>query len=283
MPDKYGVDKSLNSMAGLSAYENGGPGSGNFGHAGRPGKRGGSGSGSGISKAITTQKKFQDQAKIVQEDIEDRIGQKVKKGEEYTALDEASKSRFKEFHGEDGTEYTYDKENGMITETNPETGDQEVVTKKAKTLYGTKAYKAIDESHKKAREQDEKTAAEDRKQISSELDDFAGFGGYSRRDGLKTISDSLTNLTTDIKAAKEQVKRLKDASDSRKRQDRATTLTRLGEAEKAIKEADRLLKDKDFIKGVGDSKKTLIEMAKTELKRGQKTLSDYYDKLDKGQ
>ena len=111
---------------------NGGAGSGNFGHAGRPGERGGSSSGgSGISKAVATQKKFQDQAKIVQEDIEDRIGQKVKKGEEYTALDEASKSRFKEFHGEDGTEYTYDKENGMITKTNPETGDQEVVTKKS--------------------------------------------------------------------------------------------------------------------------------------------------------
>ena len=120
----------LNEIADFNTFYNGGPGSGNFGHAGRPGERGGSSSGgSGISKAVATQKKFQDQAKIVREDIEDRIGQKVKKGEEYTALDEASKSRFKEFHGEDGTEYTYDKENGMITKTNPETGDQEVVTK----------------------------------------------------------------------------------------------------------------------------------------------------------
>ena len=134
LPSRYGIDKNMNSMAGLSAYENGGKGSGNFGHAGRPGERGGSSaSGSGISKAVATQKKFQDQAKIVREDIEDRIGQKVKKGEEYTALDEASKSRFKEFHGEDGTEYTYDKGNGMITKTNPETGDQEVVTKQKDT------------------------------------------------------------------------------------------------------------------------------------------------------
>lgn len=131
LPSKYGIDKNINSMAGLSAYENGGKGSGNFGHSGRPGEVGGSSSGglSGISKAITSQKKFQDKAKIVQEDIEDRIGQKVKKGEEYTALDEASSSRFKYFHGEDGTEYTYDKENGLITKTNPKTGDQEVVTK----------------------------------------------------------------------------------------------------------------------------------------------------------
>lgn len=50
LPSKYGIEKSLNSMAGLSAYENGGPGSGNFGHAGRPGQRGGSGKGTGASK-----------------------------------------------------------------------------------------------------------------------------------------------------------------------------------------------------------------------------------------
>ena len=131
LPSKYGIDKKINSMEGLSAYENGGKGSGNFGHGGRPGKVGGSSSGglSGVSKAIAGSKKNIDQAKIVQEDIEDRIGQKIKKGEEYTALDEASTSRFKYFHGEDGTEYTYDKGNGMITKTNPKTGDQEVVTK----------------------------------------------------------------------------------------------------------------------------------------------------------
>lgn len=131
LPSKYGIDKNINSMEGLSAYENGGKGSGNFGHSGRPGEVGGSSSGglSGISKAIASSKKNIDQAKIVQEDIEDRIGQKVKKGEEYTALDEAASSRYKEFHGEDGTEYTYDKVNGMITKTNPETGDQEVVIK----------------------------------------------------------------------------------------------------------------------------------------------------------
>lgn len=42
LPSKYGIDKNMNSMEGLSAYENGGKGSGNFGHAGRPGERGGS-------------------------------------------------------------------------------------------------------------------------------------------------------------------------------------------------------------------------------------------------
>lgn len=45
LPNKYGIDKKINSMEGLSAYENGGKGSGNFGHAGRPGKKGGSSSG----------------------------------------------------------------------------------------------------------------------------------------------------------------------------------------------------------------------------------------------
>lgn len=48
LPGKYNIDKKLNSMAGLSAYENGGKGSGNFGHAGRPGLVGGSGDGTGI-------------------------------------------------------------------------------------------------------------------------------------------------------------------------------------------------------------------------------------------
>ena len=42
LPSRYGVEKKMNSMAGLSAYENGGPGSGNFGHSGRPGEIGGS-------------------------------------------------------------------------------------------------------------------------------------------------------------------------------------------------------------------------------------------------
>ena len=42
LPSKYGIDKKINSMDGLSAYENGGQGSGNFGHAGRPGEVGGS-------------------------------------------------------------------------------------------------------------------------------------------------------------------------------------------------------------------------------------------------
>lgn len=49
LPSNYGIEKNRNSMAGLSAYENGGPGSGNFGHAGRPGKRGGSGKGGAVS------------------------------------------------------------------------------------------------------------------------------------------------------------------------------------------------------------------------------------------
>jgi len=48
LPQRYGVDKKINSMEGLSAYENGGKGSGNFGHEGRPGLVGGSG-GRGVS------------------------------------------------------------------------------------------------------------------------------------------------------------------------------------------------------------------------------------------
>lgn len=49
LPERYGVDKKINSMEGLSAYENGGKGSGNFGHEGRPGYVGGSGRGVGAA------------------------------------------------------------------------------------------------------------------------------------------------------------------------------------------------------------------------------------------
>lgn len=50
LPSSYGIEKNRNSLEGLRAYENGGKGSGNFGHAGRPGERGGSGRGQGGGK-----------------------------------------------------------------------------------------------------------------------------------------------------------------------------------------------------------------------------------------
>ena len=42
LPSSYGIEKNMNSLEGLKAYENGGKGSGNWGHAGRPGEVGGS-------------------------------------------------------------------------------------------------------------------------------------------------------------------------------------------------------------------------------------------------
>lgn len=42
LPSSYGIEKNRNSLEGLKAYENGGKGSGNWGHAGRPGEVGGS-------------------------------------------------------------------------------------------------------------------------------------------------------------------------------------------------------------------------------------------------
>lgn len=67
LPSRYRIDKKINSMEGLSAYENGGKGSGNFGHAGRPGKRGGSGSGTGGIKMPERAKDPHDWFKTVQE------------------------------------------------------------------------------------------------------------------------------------------------------------------------------------------------------------------------
>ena len=97
LPSKYGIDKNINSMAGLSAYENGGKGSGNFGHSGRPGERGGSGSGQGSMKMperaedshdwFKSVKEVQDDYKARKDEIEknaDEIYQKIfETGESY--------------------------------------------------------------------------------------------------------------------------------------------------------------------------------------------------------
>ena len=53
-------------MEGLSAYENGGPGSGNFGHSGRPGRVGGSGDGEGFMEDPRMSKSFAKQLEKVQ-------------------------------------------------------------------------------------------------------------------------------------------------------------------------------------------------------------------------
>ena len=47
IPSSYNIDKKINSFAEMGVLENGGKGSGNFGHAGRPGEVGGSGDGTG--------------------------------------------------------------------------------------------------------------------------------------------------------------------------------------------------------------------------------------------
>lgn len=249
LPSRYGIDKKMNSMEGLSAYENGGKGSGNFGHAGRPGEIGGSSSGGGayvpkhqkesrirdaIAKSIMSQKKLQDQAKIVQEDIEDRIGQKVKEGEEYTALDEAMKSRFKYFHGEDGTEYTYDKGNGMITKTNPKTGDQEVVTKQKKDYGSEKSGVSSRDGH----------------QIASEFAD---------------LSAELETARTNLKMLKEDKgKAYKDLSGRTRFMDRSSEISR------SLHYAETLGKSK-----LSKETKKLVKEMESELK----TIKKEYDKL----
>ena len=254
MPSKYGVDKKINSMAGLSAYENGGKGSGNFGHAGRPGEVGGSGKGTGASsgsgyvpkhkkdmrireailKSITGQKELQDRAKVVQEDIEDRIGQKVKEGEEYTALDEALKERFKYFHGEDGTEYTYDKGNGMITKTNPKTGDQEVVTKQKKD-YGSEK------------------------------------SGVSKRDG-SGIGNEFADLTAELETARTNLKMLKEDKGKAYKDlsGRTRFMDRSAEISRSLHYAQLLGKSR-----VSRETKQLLKEMESELR----SIRDEYDKL----
>ncbi len=254
MPSRYGIDKKINSMAGLSAYENGGKGSGNFGHAGRPGEVGGSGKGTGASsgsgyvpkhkkdmrireailKSITGQKELQDRAKVVQEDIEDRIGQKVKEGEEYTALDEALKERFKFFHGEDGTEYTYDKGNGMITKTNPKTGDQEVVTKQKKD-YGSEK------------------------------------SGVSKRDG-SGIGNEFADLTAELETARTNLKMLKEDKGKAYKDlsGRTRFMDRSAEISRSLHYAQLLGKSR-----VSKETKQLLKEMESELR----SIRDEYDKL----
>lgn len=204
---------------------NGGKGSGNFGHAGRPGEVGGSSTSGGsytpkhkkdqrirtaIEKSIASQKKLQDEAKIVREDIETRIGQKMAEGEEYSALDAAYKARFKTFHGEDGTEYTYDKETGMITTFDSETGEEVVVTRKQ----SEEAYKTGDTYER----------ASTRKANVEKIDKIIGSEKIKQTDDKKNDDANYKKLQSDISKIKkilsteksrenfgqEEVRKLKD-------------------------------------------------------------------------
>ena len=257
-----------NSTDGAETLLNGGKGSGNWGHAGRPGEIGGSASGGSsgkirvhegsreteyyyaedgdrvlasgktpeeaLAKAIAGSKKNIDQAKIVQEDIEDRIGQKVKKGEEYSALDEASTSRFKYFHGEDGTEYTYDKGNGMITKTNPKTGDQEVVTKQ-------------------------------KKDYSSER------RGVSARDG-SGIGNEFADLSSELETARTNLKMLKEDKGKAYKDlsGRLRFMDRSAEISRSLHYAQLLRKGR-----LSKETKKLVKEMESELK----SIRDEYDKL----
>ncbi len=73
LPSRYGIDKNINSMEGLSAYENGGKGSGNFGHAGRPGEVGGSSSEGEIGGKYEKRKDY----KAEQKGVEVRDGHSI--------------------------------------------------------------------------------------------------------------------------------------------------------------------------------------------------------------
>lgn len=93
IPSKYGIDKKINSMEGMSAYENGGKGSGNFGHAGRPGKVGGSGNGETSS----------DRTKEESKDVEAKGGDgkkygKYSRSKTYTHRNDVSSSRWVNHH-----------------------------------------------------------------------------------------------------------------------------------------------------------------------------------------
>ena len=240
----------LNEIADFDTFYNGGKGSGNFGHSGRPGKVGGSGKGQGSAKTSLTE----DEKKVREGETwttsmsdEELAKEATKKGDELAQLERLDKRKKQT---------------------------------KQDILWASATKRLYEDTIKHREKAREEAAAEKRGQISSELDDFAEFGGRSRRDDLKTISAQLTNLTADIKSARRTVEKLKETPRERKYQDRMTTLTRLGETISAIDRADYLLREKDFLKGIGDSKKTLIESAKKELERGKKTLSDYYEKMD---
>lgn len=106
IPQRYGIEKKLNSIEGMRAYErventgtkessldekevNGGKGSGNFGHAGRPGEVGGSGKGEGVGSSEDTadlreaeaDKAKSERAKHIKQ-IDEIIGkEKIRQGE----------------------------------------------------------------------------------------------------------------------------------------------------------------------------------------------------------
>lgn len=185
---------------------NGGHGSGNFGHSGRPGKVGGSGKGQTAKTAVEKTKKRMDDAKAVQEDIEDRIGQKIKQGEEYTALDAASKSRFKVFHGEDGTEYTYDKELDVLTQFDPNSNEEIVVERKKDsenyTPSGTKRTEKAKELAKKVKDVKEKTLGWEEGKVEDHSFLAKAYDKPSERYGID--GGTISKLSVKDKAGKEK-------------------------------------------------------------------------------
>lgn len=128
--NKVVFDKLNNKIAELEKLINGGAGSGNFGHGGRPGEVGGSSKTGAASKGVKTQQDAAKKAADMNADIEARIGQKLKEGEGITAMDTMSEKRFKILHGKDGTEYTYDKKTGTVTTFKQ--GNEQVVDKRKK-------------------------------------------------------------------------------------------------------------------------------------------------------
>lgn len=70
LPSFYSLEKKINGFADYGFFDNGGKGSGNFGHSGRPGKRGGSGEGKSASYAAKKEQEAKDVSKVAQKSIE---------------------------------------------------------------------------------------------------------------------------------------------------------------------------------------------------------------------
>ena len=120
----YGIHKDRNSMEGLAAYENGGKGSGNFGHSGRPGEVGGSapsgnGGASGSSKG--GEKKKYTKADLINDEYKEGY---ITAGERDTLLKKAqedgsateSAEPFKDKKSESGKAHSNKKSQESATE-----------------------------------------------------------------------------------------------------------------------------------------------------------------------
>lgn len=174
LPSRYSIEKKINSMEGLSAYENGGKGSGNFGHAGRPGEKGGSAPSGSSHSTVSKDKRQQEYEAVI--------------AEEATLRGTGAHRRIEDIARQ------FDKDPGEVEQDLDDYGvEMEQGVRLAKTEMKTRIKKSIDSWVKGP--QDEHSSSEAQK-ILKEADDYIRSIGKDPKESKK-VWDELSKKEKD--------------------------------------------------------------------------------------